>query len=101
MYFLPVVLLQKLSPSTICLQVLHFLLPQWLTTVSVQVSWEALVASLPKWVGFEDTTSLSQDEVALPCLPFFKGLGQESVTLVCRASDRPLVLVAIFVFSRG
>ena len=33
--------------------------------------------------------------------PFFKGPGQESITLVCWASDRPLVLVAIFVFRKG
>ena len=34
-----------------------FLLPQWLTIVSV--CWGTSVASLPMGVGFEDTTSLS------------------------------------------
>ena len=45
---------------------------------------------LPMGVDFEDTISLSQDEVALLVyIPFFKGLGQESVTLVCRAICMP------------
>ena len=78
-----------------CLQVLHLLLPQQLTIVSVSLG--ASVVSLPTGVGFEDTTLLWQDKVALPCLPFYKGLGQESVTLVCQASTAPLVLIAIFV----
>ena len=83
--FLAVVLL---SLSTMCLQVLHRLLPHLLTTVSL--SWVASVASLPAGVDFEDVTSKSQDGKILLCLPFFKGLEQVSITLVCRASDCPL-----------
>ena len=92
LYFLPVVLLQKLSPSTMCLHVLHLVLPHLLTIVS----WVSSITSLPTGVGFKEVTWLSQDGEVLVGLPFFKGPGQESITLVCRASDRPLLLVAIF-----
>ena len=48
--FLPVVLLQKLSPSTMCLQVLHLVLSHILTMV--WVSWVASVKTPPTDVGF-------------------------------------------------
>ena len=99
MYCLPVVLLQKLSPSTIFLQVLHLFFPHPLTIVLV--SWVASVTVFPTDVGFGEVTSKSQDGEVCACLPFFKGLGQESITLVCRASDRPLLFVAIFAVKKG
>ena len=55
LYFLPVVLLQKLSPSTMCLQVLHLVLPHLLTMV--WVSWVASVKTPPTDVGFRELTS--------------------------------------------
>ena len=65
------------------------------TNYIVSLSWVASVASLPPGADFEDVTLKSLDEKVLICPPFFKGLGLESITMVCWASDHPLLFVTI------